>query len=864
MKRSFRLPKSFFNRSFIQVVLTGFFLLFLIYFIRNEHLNGHFIRKTLSHANPFWMLIGIMVTGIYLFMQAILYVFAFKSIGISIGLKSALRLFLKRNFVSTFLPAGTFTSLAFFSDELDRYKLGKGQIHYGSFLFVLASLISIILIALPAIGLLLLNHQARSEELAGVSFLTILIILTALIGYSLIMQSGIPFRMLNRLSPRFVTQIRELQTQHFSFRTFVYTCLISLCIELAGVAHLYIALAALGLEPSGAAALTGYVIMIIILSISPFLRGLGAIEVSVTYVLTLYGYPTIAAAAVTLLFRVFEFWIPFFASMAVFVLRKGNLILRIFPAIFIFLLGVVNVISALTPAIPERLQLLGNFIPFAITEISNLAVLLLGLMLMIASAFLLSGARNAWQLAILISMLSLIGHLVKAIDYEEAFAALVTIGVLWYTRGAYFVRYNIAFQLRSVYKIIILMGALFLYSVSGFYLLHARHLDFDFSWGQSLTAAMKTMIFTTDSLVPQTRTGRYFLYSIQVGTLMVSVYAFFLRYRASRRWASPVDPGDARTLAATILDTHGDSSLDSFKIGTDKQFFFSEDQKAFLSYAESRHYALVLENPVAGSDQAKADLLNSFEHYCSAHGLRNFYYRVTEADLPLYAGLHKKWILLGQEAIVDLSVFSLEGSSKKSMRNALRKIENGGFHFKIYTAPLRDGFIQQLKAVSDKWLHQDGHAESGFSQGVFDEHEIKNCTVLTVENGESKVLAFTNLIRSYKAGEATYDLIRKSDDAPNGVLDFLTVQMIQYFKNNDFKTLNMGLAPLAGMQGNTMNELIMQFYKDHFQQASGFKGLFEYKDKFEPRWENRYLIYDQAFDLVRFPRVLQSVSRRQE
>ena len=71
----------------------------------------------------------------------------------------------------------------------------------------------------------------------------------------------------------------------------------------------------------------------------------------------------------------------------------------------------------------------------------------------------------------------------------------------------------------------------------------------------------------------------------------------------------------------------------------------------------------------------------------------------------------------------------------------------------------------------------------------------------------------------------------------------------------------MGLAPLAGMQGGTLNEQIMQFYKDHFKQAFRLKGLFEYKNKFEPRWENRYLVYDQTFDLVRFPIVLRAVTQ---
>lgn len=858
MKRMFRLSKSFFNGSFIQIVVAGLFLVFFIYFIRNEHLDIAQIKSTVSKANPIWIIFGIAITVLYLLLQAILYIFSFKSIGITIGLTRALRLFLKRNFVSTFLPAGSLTSLVFFDDELDPYKLQKAQVHYGSFLFALASLISVVLLAVPAIAILLLHHQLRSIEIYGVIVLVSIVGLTVYAGYSLARQKGIGFKVINKTSPQFVTQIVELSSQNFRLPVFIKTCLISVGIEILGVAHLYIALAALGVQPSLEASFLGYVIMIIILSISPFLRGLGAIEVSVTYVLTLYGYPSLLAAAVTLFFRFFEFWLPFIISASVFLVRRGNLLLRVFPSFFIFLLGGVNIISALTPALPERLHLLRDFIPFSITEFSNVAVLLMGMVMIISSAFLLTGARNAWRIALTISAFSLLGHLTKAFDYEEALIALVTISILWYTRSAYFIKYDITFHLKAVQKVMTLLTALFIYSVAGFYLLHVKHLDFDFSWIESFQAAIKTMVFMTDTLNPQTRAGLFFIYSIQFGSALVIFYGLFLVYAASKK--ETVDAED-RTEALSIVEQYGRSSLDYFKLYTDKQLFLNASKDSFLAFSESKHYAVVLENPVGPDQSSKFDLLLSFEAYCAERGLRTFYYRVTEEDLPVYLSLKKKSIMIGQEAIVDLTTFTTDGAGKKSMRNAIHKIEHAGYRFNVHHVPLEDGLIQQLRIVSNEWLGQCGHSEAGFSQGVFNADELKRCTVLTVENSESKIRAFLNIVPSYKPGEATYDLIRQSNDSPNGMLDFLMVKMIRFFRDNKFKTLNMGMAPMAGIQGGNMNEQILQFYKDHFKQASRFKGLFEYKNKFEPRWENRYLVYDQTFDLARFPIVFRRVSQ---
>jgi phosphatidylglycerol lysyltransferase len=617
---------------------------------------------------------------------------------------------------------------------------------------------------------------------------------------------------------------------------------------------------ALGAGPSWEAAFIGYVVMVILLSISPFLRGLGAIEVSVTYILTLYGKPALLASAITVLFRLFEFWIPFFVGAAAVLFRKGNLLLRVFPALLLMLLGAANVISALTPAIPERLHALVDFIPIYVTEVSNIAVLMLGIIMLISSAFLLTGARNAWKTALIISALSLVGNLTKAIDYEEALLAMITIGILLYTRKAYFVKHDIEFQLKTVEKIFVAIIALFIYAIAGYYLLNTNHLGFNTTLSDSFRYAVKSIFFITNDLLPLTSMIKYFILSVQVGsaaTIVYAVYALLRPFRFEQEEHQDVDE------AKYLTTRYGESSLDYFKTYPDKQLFFSEEKNAFLSYSESRQYAMVLESPVADTQETAFRLIQNFEEYCAERGLRTFYYRVSEGDLEFYRSLKKKSILLGQEAILDLETFSLDGSEKKSLRNAIRKIEQSDLRLHGYHEPLKSGLIQRLKSVSDDWLQQEGHEEAAFSQGIFLEEELKKCTVLTIEDAGERMLAFANLVPSYKPGEATYDLIRHSSDAPNGTLDYLMVKIIEYFRDNNYKTLNLGLAPLAGTnEKQSLNEQAIRIYRDYFRMAARFKGLYEYKNKFSPRWENRFLIYDQLYDLVRFPRILDDVSKR--
>ncbi len=74
--------------------------------------------------------------------------------------------------------------------------------------------------------------------------------------------------------------------------------------------------------------------------------------------------------------------------------------MRIFPAILIFALGIVNIISVLTPALPERVRLLRDYLLVGFVSFSNSFVFIAGLFLLVTAAFMLRGLRTAWWFAI--------------------------------------------------------------------------------------------------------------------------------------------------------------------------------------------------------------------------------------------------------------------------------------------------------------------------------------------------------------------------------------------------------------------------------------------------------------------------------
>jgi len=250
----------------------------------------------------------------------------------------------------------------------------------------------------------------------------------------------------------------------------------------------------------------------------------------------------------------------------------------------------------------------------------------------------------------------------------------------------------------------------------------------------------------------------------------------------------------------------------------------------------------------------------SFSKYCYENGLKDIYYRVPKESLPVYVELSRKSLFLGQEGVVDLESFTLEGGEKKSIRNALNKIKEQGYTTHINKPPLRDGLIQKLKAVSDEWLKLTEREEIIFSQGMFVEKEIKEQTVITIENSEEKIIAFMNVIPDYVKDEGTYDLLRKTADAPNGIMDHILIELFKYFKESGIRYINLGFAPMSGLNDpHNFTEKSMKFAYEKIRSFSHYRGQRDYKDKFNPRWNDKFLIYSNDYELLQVPGVLARV-----
>lgn len=844
------------GKSYWREILAVLLLLVGIYFFRSQRHELLSLREHLNNSQPQWIIAGIGVTILYILFQAAMYRGSFASIGSSLRWSHGIDLFLKRNFLSVFLPAGGVSSLAYAPSYLKKNGISKVQTGQASAIYAFVGILTVFIIALPVLIVSIFQQERFENTLKGLIGLSTFVAAILFTVHSLRKKTWL-YQQINKRFPKIISSIDEFFSVKISNKQGILTVVYSLFIELCGITHIFIACKALGLPASFEASAIAYVLSVLLMLFSPFLRGLGAVELAMVFVLQSFGFSAVNALAVTVLYRFFEFWLPLLAGFFSFAWKGRYIFMRLFPAILVFALGVVNILSVITPPIADRLHLLSRFVPIESIRVSNEFVLLTGFILLVTSAYLIRGQRNAWLLAMTLSVISLFGHMFKALDYEEAIIAASVLLILAASAKQYRLKSNPKLVQLGFVSVILVFAAVWIFGFVGFYFLDKKHFGFSFTTWESLKlSAQNFILIGEDDLFPKTKFAHEFIRLMHtLGFVAWGFLAFVLVKPILNRKRFLNSPGER---AKQLLEQYGNSPVDYFKIDKDKLLFFSDEADGFVSYRISSGFAVVLEEPVC-AEENKIVILREFDAHCRKMGLKTAFYRVDENSISYFQFLKKRKLLIGQEAILEIEKFSLEGRDKKSLRNGLNSLQKKGFVTSIVKAALSQELIAEMKIVSDEWLEGYNKKELAFSQGMFSS-EIAEHDVIIIRDAEQKLKAFLDIIPDFAPEEVTYDLIRKTMDAPGGCMDALIIELINYAKQKDAKYLNLGLVPMTGMEEpDSTAEQLMNYAYRKLKRFRHYSGLRNFKEKYASVWHNKYLVYENDFDLLQLPMALNKV-----
>ena len=245
-----------------------------------------------------------------------------------------------------------------------------------------------------------------------------------------------------------------------------------------------------------------------------------------------------------------------------------------------------------------------------------------------------------------------------------------------------------------------------------------------------------------------------------------------------------------------------------------------------------------------GPEEEHVELVWSFHALCDRHGGWTVFYEVGEGNLNLFLELGLTVLRIGEEGSVPLKRFSLEGPARKKMRHVRNKLEKDGCTFEVVEAAEVPALLPELRAISDVWLEDKHSREKSFSLGHFEDGYLRQFPCALVRQ-HGRIIAFANLWPGAPGGELSIDLMRHSPDAPQGVMDFLFTNLMEWGRDHGFANFDLGMAPLAGLRtgpfATLWNRLASLAYR-YGEYFYNFQGLRQYKDKFDPEWRPRYLV----------------------
>lgn len=555
--------------------------------------------------------------------------------------------------------------------------------------------------------------------------------------------------------------------------------------------------------------------------------------------------PVDQAAAGLLLYRLIYYLVPFALALVLLALSELRMastkvqsprvqaLAPVFGAVsavvplamsaMIFASGVVMLFSSLIPPSSEFAEDLEVLLPLGFVEGGALLSSAIGAALLVIAHGLLRRTEGAYWLAILALSGGIVASLMQGFDYDRAIVLLLMLLVLIPCRREFFRSTRLTRNPMSL-RWVLLVASVVIAALAVFFFAHKATPFSNELWWQ----------FATDQAAPRAlRAGL-------VGSVIVATLVLIMAMRPARitgRIAGAEELERARTIVA------GQDNPDAnFVLTGDKSILFSDNGRAFLMYRVQGRSWIALGDPVGDADVA-GQLVWEFYDAANAANGRAVFYEVSTAYLPLWAEMGLALHKMGEEGVVPLDGFSLEGSNRKKLRATYNRAGRDGLSFEVLAAPVDDDTLATMRDISDQWLADKKSKEKQFSVGRFDPDYLRRFPIAVVRL-EGRMVAFANILATDGKEKATIDLMRHANDAPSGLMEYLFIALMLHLKADGYAEFSLGMAPLSGLEtrrGSRWTMKLAGMVYRHGGHFYNFEGLRAFKNKFDPEWRPRYL-----------------------
>ncbi|MEU9412152.1 phosphatidylglycerol lysyltransferase domain-containing protein [Streptomyces sp. NPDC048281] len=330
------------------------------------------------------------------------------------------------------------------------------------------------------------------------------------------------------------------------------------------------------------------------------------------------------------------------------------------------------------------------------------------------------------------------------------------------------------------------------------------------------------------------------------------LYAGF-RSPRGRRLLSPEDESRLRGL----LERHGArDSLGYFALRRDKMAIFSPTGKSAVTYRVVGGVSLASGDPI-GDPEAWPGAIDAWLTEARQHAWTPAVMGASEEAGTVYARHGLDALELGDEAIVDIADFTLEGRAMRVVRQAHNRVRRAGYTVRIRRhEDIPADEMAHLIERADSW--RDGATERGFSMalGRLGDPADGRCMMLECRDADDTPRALLSFVPWGEQG-LSLDLMRRDRDSENGLMEFMVVELLlraaelkvdrvslnfAMFRSVFERGSRLGAGPVLRLWHTTLT-----FFSRWWQ----IESLYRANAKYRPVWEPRYILFTKSSDLPR-------------
>ncbi|HEY6543127.1 MAG TPA: phosphatidylglycerol lysyltransferase domain-containing protein [Ktedonobacteraceae bacterium] len=526
---------------------------------------------------------------------------------------------------------------------------------------------------------------------------------------------------------------------------------------------------------------------------------------------------------------------------------RSRRIIRLILALVVGLTGIANMLFVIIPSI-DWSMLLGAWPVDTHHGLYKLTVII-GFFLLMLARGLVRGKRGAWRVAIILLLMSALLHVLSGGQVLPTAGTGALTVLLVVCSRCFQARSDPPSVRRGSVALVVGLGVVFLYTVYGIFTLYDQ---FEAPIDRIGIKAFLSRVFANTHLylTPGTQA---FVFGRAVPLLCLSVVIYGI-IMVLRPVAATIFPTEQQQKTVTALTRHyGKNSISYFALEVGKSYFFSASGKSIISYVLEGNVAVVAGDPI-GPEEEMLGTIQEFMAYCQQQDWTVVFWQVRDVTLDLYrtAGLHM--LKIGEDAIINTRTFTLAGKAMANVRASAKRAEKEGVRVMFWRGQVCDiEQLAQMEQISRNWLAHKGGSEMGFSMGRFDPYCDSEQVYALAVDAENRVHAFVTFVPIYGRNGWGLDLMRRAECAAPGTMERLLASSIEYLGNAGADVVSLGLAPLSDV--NCANHSFLgnsiDFLTQHFGNPGKNRSLFNFKKKFQPRWESRYLIYSGTLSLPR-------------